>query len=101
MPMMTVEFQRRADKRRRRLRSLCDGLRSGVGPSQILTVKDPDRLRQQTEEAHASRHNGPVPALQAEIDKLAWCDTLVFQFPLWWFGLPAFLKAWVDRVFAV
>jgi NAD(P)H dehydrogenase (quinone) len=22
------------------------------------------------------------------------------QFPLWWFGLPAMLKGWVDRVFA-
>jgi NAD(P)H dehydrogenase (quinone) len=25
---------------------------------------------------------------------------LIFQFPLWWFGLPAILKGWVDRVFA-
>jgi NAD(P)H dehydrogenase (quinone) len=23
------------------------------------------------------------------------------QFPLWWFGLPAVLKGWVDRVFAM
>jgi len=67
----------------------------------FLTVKDPDRLRQQTEETHASEHNGYVEALQAEMDKLAWCDTLIFQFPLWWFGLPAILKGWVDRVFAV
>jgi AraC-like DNA-binding protein len=28
------------------------------------------------------------------------CDFLIFQFPLWWFGLPAILKGWVDRVFA-
>jgi NAD(P)H dehydrogenase (quinone) len=67
----------------------------------FLTIKDPDRLRQQTEETHASEHNGYVEALQAEMDKLAWCDTLIFQFPLWWFGLPAILKGWVDRVFAV
>lgn len=33
--------------------------------------------------------------------KLDWCDVLVFQFPLWWFGLPAILKGWVDRVFAM
>ena len=26
---------------------------------------------------------------------------LIFQFPLWWFGLPAILKGWVDRVFAM
>ncbi len=26
---------------------------------------------------------------------------LIFQFPLWWFSLPAILKGWVDRVFAM
>ena len=36
-----------------------------------------------------------------EMDKLEWCDTLIFNFPLWWFGLPAILKGWVDRVFAM
>jgi NAD(P)H dehydrogenase (quinone) len=67
----------------------------------FLTVKDSGRLRQQTEEAYASEQNGYVPALQAEMDKLAWCEGLILQFPLWWFGLPAILKGWVDRVFAV
>ena len=28
------------------------------------------------------------------------CDALILQFPLRWFGLPAILKGWVDRVFA-
>src|SRR5258708_1764119 len=23
-----------------------------------------------------------------------------FQFPLWWHGMPAILKGWIDRVFA-
>ena len=26
---------------------------------------------------------------------------MIWQFPLWWFGLPATLKGWVDRVFAM
>jgi NAD(P)H dehydrogenase (quinone) len=64
-------------------------------------VADPDRLEQQAEEAFASRHDGFEPALQAEMDKVAWCDALVFQFPIWWLGLPAILKGWVDRVFAL
>jgi NAD(P)H dehydrogenase (quinone) len=66
----------------------------------FVTVKDPTRLRQQAEEAHAAAHDGFAPDLQAEMDKLFWCDALVLQFPLWWFGLPAILKGWVDRVFA-
>ena len=67
----------------------------------FVTVKDPERLRQQTEEAHASASNGYAPALQAEMDKLARCDVLILQFPLWWLGMPAILKGWIDRVFAV
>jgi NAD(P)H dehydrogenase (quinone) len=67
----------------------------------FVGVKDPVRLSQQVEETHASANHGYVHALQAEMDKLAWCDTLILQFPLWWFGMPAILKGWVDRVFAV
>jgi len=67
----------------------------------FVTVSDASRLRQQAEEDHASSHDGFAPLLQAEMDKLETCDVLIFQFPLWWLGLPAILKGWVDRVFAV
>lgn len=36
--------------------------------------------------------------IQTEQDKLAWCDMVIFQFPIWWFGMPAILKGWFDRV---
>ncbi len=39
--------------------------------------------------------------ITAEQEKLKWADAVVFQFPLWWFGLPAILKGWVERVFAL
>lgn len=65
------------------------------------TVSDPAYLKQQQEELYATEHDGFVPEVQAEMDKLRGCDALVFQFPLWWFGLPAILKGWVDRVFAM
>lgn len=35
-----------------------------------------------------------------EQEKLLWADTLILQFPLWWFSMPAILKGWVDRVYA-
>ncbi|HEU4406963.1 MAG TPA: NAD(P)H-dependent oxidoreductase [Polyangiaceae bacterium] len=41
-----------------------------------------------------------APDVAAEQEKLLWCDTLLVQFPLWWFSMPAILKGWVDRVFA-
>lgn len=37
--------------------------------------------------------------IRREQDKLRWADTLVVQFPLWWFGPPAILKGWFDRLF--
>lgn len=47
------------------------------------------------------RHAGFVPELQAEMAKVALCVVLMFRFPIWWLGLPAILRGWVDRVFAV
>ena len=32
--------------------------------------------------------------------KLLWADIVILQFPLWWYGMPAILKGWVDRVYA-
>ncbi|MBS0660185.1 MAG: NAD(P)H-dependent oxidoreductase [Verrucomicrobia bacterium] len=66
----------------------------------FTTVADPAYLKQGAEERYASEHDGFVPALRAEMEKVERCDALVFQCPLWWFGLPAILKGWVERVFA-
>ncbi|WP_194790455.1 NAD(P)H-dependent oxidoreductase [Pseudomonas sp. UFMG81] len=38
--------------------------------------------------------------IAAEQAKLQWADAVILQFPLWWFGLPAILKGWVERVYA-
>ena len=67
----------------------------------FTTVKDQDYFKQQIEEMHATETKGFSAGLEAEMEKLEWCDLMVWQFPLWWFGLPAVLKGWVDRVFAM
>ncbi|HEY0258203.1 MAG TPA: muconolactone Delta-isomerase family protein [Candidatus Methylacidiphilales bacterium] len=64
----------------------------------FTTTAVPDYLKQQREEAYATDHDGFAPDVEAEIRKLEACDLLVFSFPIWWFGLPAILKGWVDRV---
>lgn len=66
----------------------------------FTTVADPAYLKQQQEEAFATGHQGFAADVEAEMRKLEACDLLIFSFPLWWFGLPAILKGWVDRVFA-
>jgi NAD(P)H dehydrogenase (quinone) len=64
------------------------------------TIKNPDYLKQQAEEMHAWEVGGFAPDLEKEIRRLEACDLLIFSFPIWWFGMPAILKGWVDRVFA-
>ena len=32
------------------------------------------------------------------VEDLRWADTLIFVYPTWWYGLPAMLKGWLDRV---
>jgi NAD(P)H dehydrogenase (quinone) len=58
-------------------------------------------FKQQLEELHASSVNGFAPNIAAEQEKVAWCDLMIWQFPLWWFSVPAIMKGWVDRVFAM
>ena len=66
----------------------------------FVTSADASYLKQQDEEAHASEHAGFAPEVETEMRKVEACDFLIFSFPLWWFGMPAILKGWVDRVFA-
>ena len=66
----------------------------------FAAVHDAAYLDLQAEELHASAAGGFAPDLEAEIARLEAADLTIFQFPLWWFGLPAILKGWVDRVFA-
>jgi putative NADPH-quinone reductase len=67
----------------------------------FTTVKDPSYFKPQLEEMHAAAENGFSEEINAEILKVEWCDLMIWQFPLWWFSLPAALKGWVDRVFAM
>lgn len=33
-------------------------------------------------------------------DNIIWSDRIVFVFPIWWSGMPAILKGFIDKVFA-
>jgi len=48
------------------------------------------------------RHNHSVrtlaPDIQGELDKLLEADLLIFNFPIYWFSMPAIMKGWIDRV---
>jgi NAD(P)H dehydrogenase (quinone) len=70
------------------------------GRHNFSTVASAVLYRQQDEELFATEHAGFVPELALEMEKVERADVLVLSFPVWWFGLPAILKGWVDRVIA-
>jgi len=69
--------------------------------SNFTSVCDAGYFKPQLEERHAAATGGFAPDVQAEMDKLARADFLLLNFPLWWFSVPAILKGWIDRVFAM
>ncbi|WAC71814.1 NAD(P)H-dependent oxidoreductase [Roseateles sp. SL47] len=61
---------------------------------------DAERLCFVAESGHAYC-SGTQPAdVVEEQRKVLWADLVILQFPLWWFGMPAILKGWIDRVWA-
>ena len=63
--------------------------------------RDPQRPFHASLDSREAYANGRQSAdIVAEQDKLRWADTVILQFPLWWFSMPAILKGWVDRVYA-
>lgn len=47
-----------------------------------------------------SYYTGFTGGAAAELAELAAAEVLVLVFPTWWFGFPAVLKGWFDRVWA-
>ena len=59
----------------------------------------PDRFDAQVEQRfHWEQRTLPADVAR-EVESILWADLLILQFPLWWFGVPAILKGWMDRCF--
>jgi NAD(P)H dehydrogenase (quinone) len=69
------------------------------GPRHFSRRARPERFGAQTEQRHAHEQGATAGEVAAEIARLERADFVLFQYPIWWFGLPAMLKGWVDRVF--
>lgn len=70
-----------------------------VDRDDFLTCHDVERFNVSLEQRHAHVHGGLAPDIRLELDRLQRADLLILQFPMWWFGMPAILKGWIDRVF--
>lgn len=51
------------------------------------------------DEEHPRRDLDKDPEMKVYRDLVTWADQLIFIFPIWWGGMPAILKGFIDRVF--
>lgn len=61
---------------------------------------NPDRLSFIEESGHSYARGLQVTDIATEQQKVLAADAVIFQFPLWWYGMPAIMKGWIDRVWA-
>ena len=61
---------------------------------------DPQQLSFIAESRHAWATGQQRADVALEQQKLLLADAVIIHFPLWWYGMPAILKGWVDRVYA-
>lgn len=72
-----------------------------IGPADFRGERaDAETLSIPREQMQVYKTRTFAPDIVAEQDKLRRAELVIFQFPVWWFGMPAILKGWVDRVFA-
>jgi NAD(P)H dehydrogenase (quinone) len=69
------------------------------GPQHYSSRKDAEAFHAQTEQRYNADNETLPSEVDSEIQHLLECNMLVVHFPLWWFGMPAILKGWMDRVF--
>lgn len=69
------------------------------GPDTYSSRKNSGRFEAQAEQRHAWETGTTNSAVQEEVEKLKRAELVVFQYPLWWYGPPAILKGWFDRIF--
>jgi len=70
-----------------------------AGPDDFGCRRDPDYLVYALEQRHNVEQGTLAPDIAAELDKLLSAELVIFNFPIYWYGMPAIMKGWIDRVF--
>lgn len=68
------------------------------GPMHYQKLSNRERFHTQTEQRFHAENDTTPHDVATERDKMLQSDMLIVHFPLWWFGMPAILKGWIDRV---
>ncbi|NXU50722.1 NQO2 dehydrogenase, partial [Turnix velox] len=66
----------------------------------VGSLHNSELFNYEVEAGKAYRRGGLSSDLIEEQKKVQEADLLIFQFPLYWFSMPAIMKGWMDRVLA-
>ncbi|GEK81127.1 NAD(P)H-dependent oxidoreductase [Agrococcus baldri] len=64
----------------------------------LAPVRDEGRFHVTADTRRDFLEGTQPPDVAREQEKLRRADAVVLQFPLWWYGVPAIMKGWFDRV---
>ncbi|HSC00201.1 MAG TPA: NAD(P)H-dependent oxidoreductase [Burkholderiaceae bacterium] len=72
-----------------------------LGPAEFGEAGNGEPFNAQQAQRRAVAAGSQSADVVAEQAKLQRADLLLLIFPIWWFGMPAILKGWIDRVLAL
>ncbi len=64
----------------------------------FLQRANPDYLVYALAQRHGYQTGTLAADIMAELEKIKWADLIIFNFPIYWFSMPAIMKGWIDRV---
>lgn len=74
------------------------GFAAVAGPADFTIPSKSPRFSLAHEQRRAQGRRHYAPDILREQERLLKADLVLLQFPLWWYGPPAILKGWADRV---
>jgi NAD(P)H dehydrogenase (quinone) len=79
---------------------LCAALRAQGHETRIRNLYEQDFYPVLKSNDLAGAHQGQIPEeIKTEQDHVRWADVITFVYPIWWTGMPAIMKGYIDRVF--
>ena len=70
-----------------------------VASAEDFPSSQADYLVYALEQRRAYQEGALAADIAAEVAKVLASDLIIFNFPIFWFSVPAILKGWIDRVF--
>lgn len=64
----------------------------------FIDRKNSEYLNYALEQRNSYQSSTLSSDIKEQIDHIEWADLIIFNFPIYWFSVPAILKGWIDRV---